>query len=294
MDMDLNAAIEFMTTHARLLERRRLRLLLGDGTPEDVLAALDAYRNPDGGYGWALEPDLRSATSQPAAAMHALEVLAEIRDVTSRRPVELCDWLAGHTLADGGVPLALPYPDTVGSAPFWTDADPTVSSLQMTAQLAAQAHRLARRRADVADHPWLAGATTYCLDAIDRIDEAPHAVELLFVVRFLDAVAYHAPAARPLLEKVARFVNHDGPTPVAGGAADEVLHLLEFSPYADAPSRGLFAAGAVAADLERLAGRQQPDGGWTVSFTSYSPAAALDWRGYATVQAVTVLRGGGL
>ena len=80
MEMDLNAAISFVATHGRVLDRRRLRLLLGDGSPDDVLAALDAYRNPDGGYGWALEPDHRSATSQPVAAMHALEVLADIRD----------------------------------------------------------------------------------------------------------------------------------------------------------------------------------------------------------------------
>jgi hypothetical protein len=289
--MDLDAAVSFMATHARVLERRRLHLLLGGGSPDDVLAALDAYRNRDGGYGWALEPDLRSATSQPVAAMHALEVLAEIRDTTSRRPVELCDWLAGHTLPDGGVPLGLPYSDTAGSAPLWAEADATVSSLQMTAQLAAQAHRLARHSADVAGHPWLATATSHCLDAIDRIVEAPHAVELLFVLRFLDAVADHVPRARPLVDRLTRYVASDGPTPVAGGAQDEVLYLLDFAPYADAPLRAAFPEHALAADLDRLAGQQQPDGGWTVSFQTYSAAAALEWRGYATVQAVAVLRG---
>jgi hypothetical protein len=156
MAMNLAAAVSFATTHARVLERRLLHLLLGKGSPGEVLAALDAYRNPDGGYGWALEPDLRSATSQPVAAMHALEVLADIRDTGSRRPVELCDWLAGRTLPDGGLPLALPYADTAGSAPLWATADATVSTLQMTAQTAAQAHRLARHRVDVAGHPWLA------------------------------------------------------------------------------------------------------------------------------------------
>ena len=38
---------------------------------------------------------------------------------------------------------------------------------------------------------------------------------------------------------------------------------------------------------------QQDDGGWVVDFTAYSPAAALDWRGYATVGALTVLRANG-
>jgi hypothetical protein len=74
MSIDLPAATSFVTTHARILDRRRLRLLLGDGDPEGVLAALDAYRNLDGGFGWGLEPDLRSAESQPAAGLHAFEV----------------------------------------------------------------------------------------------------------------------------------------------------------------------------------------------------------------------------
>ncbi len=290
MDMDLNAAISFVATHARTLEWRRLHHLLGDASPADVLAALDAYRNPDGGYGWGLEPDLRSVTSQPVAAMHALEVLADIRDPKNQRAPQLCDWLADHTLADGGVPFSLPYPDTAGSAPHWTGADTTVSSLQMTAQLAAQAHRLARHRTDVAGHPWLATATSYCLNAIEQIVEEPQAHELMFVMHFLDAVAPGTPQARPLLDRVARFVRMDGPTPVAGGAENEVLYPLDFTPHAGTPSRALFDKDAVANDLNRLASQQQSDGGWAITFRPPSPAAALEWRGYATVQAVAVLR----
>jgi hypothetical protein len=291
MEMDLNAAISFVATHGRVLDRRRLRLLLGAGSPDDVLAALDAYRNPDGGYGWALEPDQRSATSQPVAAMHALEVLADIRDTKSRRPVELCEWLSGHTLPDGGVPFGLPCSDTAGSAPHWVDADATVSSLQMTAQLAAQAHRLARHRADIGAHPWLATATAYCLERIDQIVDTPHAYELMFAMRFLDAVTGHDPRARALIDRLIPYVVSDGPTPVTGGAEGEVLHVLDFTPHADAPSRMSFTKDAIAADLVRLAGQQQPDGGWTVDYTVYCPAAALEWRGYATIQAIATLRG---
>ena len=38
-------------------------------------------------------------------------------------------------------------------------------------------------------------------------------------------------------------------------------------------------------------GNSRPDdGGWRVDFGSFSPAAELEWRGYATVQAVSILR----
>jgi hypothetical protein len=35
---------------------------------------------------------------------------------------------------------------------------------------------------------------------------------------------------------------------------------------------------------------EREDGRWSVDFQSYSPAAALEWRGYATVRALSVLR----
>lgn len=291
MAIDLHAAAAFMTTHGRLVDRRRLPLLLGTTGPESVLAALDAHRNPDGGYGWGLEPDLRSPGSQPAAAMHALEVLAEAgAEAGTWRAVALCDWLERHMLADGGLPFALPVEDPVGCAPFWAHADSTTSSLMMTAQVAANAHLVARDDPAVGGHPWLARATAYCVAAIRGIDHASHAYELLFALRFLDAVAGRVPDAEGLLDQVGRYVPADGSLRVEGGADDETLHPLDIAPHPDRPVRRLFAGDVIATDLERLAGLQQPDGGWTVDFASYSPAAALEWRGYATVRAVDVLR----
>src|SRR5690606_4419194 len=114
-------------------------------------------RNPDGGYGWGIEPDLRSPESQPVGAMHALEVLAEVAaaGLTTPDAAALCDWLELHTLADGGLPLALPVTDPAGCAGLWVGAGHGASSLQMTAQVAANAQLLARHDATVAGHRWL-------------------------------------------------------------------------------------------------------------------------------------------
>src|SRR5919109_451474 len=190
---DLDAARRFMAGHARLLDRRRFELLFDGRDPEPVLDALRAYRNADGGYGHGLEPDLRAPESQPAAAFHAFEVLAEVATKTPEA-AQLCDWLDRNALLDGGLPLAVAVADDTACAPFWANADPEAFSLQITSLVATHAHRVAE---------------------------------------------------------------HDG---------------------------------AVARDLERLAGEQADDGGWSVDFQSYSPAAALEWRGYATVRALTVLR----
>jgi hypothetical protein len=292
--IDLSAARDFMATHARPLDRHRFRLMLGEGSSQAALAALEAYGNADGGYGWGLEPDLRSRSSQPGAALHAFEVFAEIEPATSPRASALCGWLESASLADGGLPFALPVSDPAGTATWWVQADPRTSSLQITAIVTAVALEVARHDPAVAAHPWLAAATRYCLDAIAAMTDAPHALVLAFALRFLDAVHDSEPAAAALVEKLGVHVPASGVIPVEGGTANEVIRPLDIAPVPGRPVRALFTTEAVTADLHRLAATQQDDGGWRVEYAQFSPAGALDWRGHATVSAVTVLRANGL
>ncbi|NUP80184.1 MAG: hypothetical protein HOV96_21830 [Nonomuraea sp.] len=294
MNVNLSAVAGFMATHARVLDRHRFHLLMGESGQAAALAALDAYRNPDGGYGWGLEPDLRSPESQPGAALHAFEVFAEIAPETAPQAVALCDWLESVTLPDGGLPFALPVTLAEGTAPWWAGGDATTSSLQITAISAAAAHRVAAHDPAVAAHPWLERATRYCLDAIQGMEERPHAYVLSFAVLFLDAVHETQPRAADLLKRLAAFIPDDGQVRVEGGTEDERLRPLDFAPHPGRPVRELFAPGVIAADLERLAGLQQDDGGWIVDYAPVSPAGVLDWRGAATVRAIEVLRANGV
>ena len=293
MSVDFAAAAGFMAAHGRVLDRRRLGLLLGENEPDAVLAAVDGYRNRDGGYGWGLEADLRAPESQPGGALHAFEVFEDVAPATTPRAVELCDWLESVTLADGGLPFALPVADPTGCAPFWADADPGVSSLQSTAFTAGVALRVAAHDPAVAAHPWLARATRYCFDAIDALDAAPHPIALSFAVRFLDAACERYAAAPPLLERLGRFVPDTGLVPVPGGSEGETMRALDFAPLPGSPASALLRDGVIEDELDRLAGQQEQDGGWTVDFASYSPAATLEWRGYATVHAVLTLQRAG-
>jgi hypothetical protein len=290
---ELTAARSFMAGQARLLDRRRFTLLFDGADPEPVLTALRAYRNRDGGYGHGLEPDLRARESQPAAAFHAFEVLADVAPVTTPDAVELCDWLDAVSLSNGGLPFALPIEDPSACAPFWANADPEAFSLQITTIVAAHAHRVATHDLAVAAHPWLARATTCCLEAIDALEAAPQPYELAFAVRFLDAAQESDALAPALLARLGEYVPEDGRLRVVGGLPDETLRPLDLAPEPDRPARSIFDEATIAADLERLAAEQHEDGGWSVDFQSYSPAAALEWRGYATVRALSVLGNNG-
>src|SRR5215510_9689645 len=105
-DVDVAAARRFLAAHARTLDRRRAEVLLDGEAGEGALGALEAYRNPDGGYGWGLEPDLRAPESQPGGALHAFEVFGEVTAPDGGRARELCDWLATITRPDGGMAFA--------------------------------------------------------------------------------------------------------------------------------------------------------------------------------------------
>jgi len=278
----------FMVTHARLLDRRRAELALGHGDVDATLAALAAYRNPDGGFG-AIEPDLRAPSSQPVGALHAFEVFEEIAPATSPMAAGLCDWLGGVSLPDGALPFALAGADYPGSAPFWAAADPTEPSLHITACVAGIAHRVARHDPAVAAHPWLRDATRYCLGAIAEMNGIRHALEYLFSLKLLDEL----PEARSELERLGSFLPPSGIVPVPGGLEDEAVRPIDFAPMPDRPVRALFDPREIEAELDRLAAEQADDGGWRVDWTGYSPAAQLEWRGWATVRAIRILTANG-
>jgi len=291
--IDFQKASQFMRTHARLLDRRRFELLFDDGSAEAALPALFAYRNPDGGFGYGLEPDLRSATSQPGGALHAFEVLADVAPETSEMAVQLCDWADSVSFEDGSLPFAFAMEDGAGSAPFWANADESEPSLWMTSAVCGPANRVADHDPAVAEHPWLAKATDYCLTQTAALDERPFAIAFRFILQFLDASHDRSPVSAEQLARLGTKLPQSGTLPVPGGSEGEELSPLELSPIPSRPLRALFSPEAIAADLDRIERGQQEDGGWKVDFASYSPQATLEWRGYMTVWALTVLRANG-
>jgi hypothetical protein len=286
--VDLDRSLDFVASHARLLDRRRMELAIGGGDPEATLTVLAGYRNPDGGFGWALEPDSRAPASQPVAALHAFEVFEEVAPLTSPLAVGLLDWLDAIALPGGAVPFALPGGASAGSAPMWQSADTTSPSLHMTAVVLSIAHRVARHDPAVAAHPWLRRATDWATREIAALDEPRHAIELRFVLQLLDALD-----ARDELDRLWTHVPANGTLHVTGGRPGEAMRPLDFSPEPDRPIRRLLDPRTIEADLDRLEGEQQDDGGWDVDWTHWSPAGGLEWRGWATVRAIRILRANG-
>lgn len=288
MMLDLDPIRDFMASNARLLDRRRMELAVGDGDPEATLAALSGYRNSDGGFGRGLEPDARAPASQPVAALHAFEVFEEVAPVTSPLAVSLLDWLDAVAFEAGAIPFARPGGASAGSAPMWATSDTGSPSLHMTCVVLSIAHRVARHDPEVAAHPWLRRATGWAMAEIAAIEGATHAIAFRYVLQLLDSLE-----ARDELARLGAHLPADGILPVTGGKPDEAMRPLDFAPEPGRPIRELFDPATIETDLDRLAAEQHDDGGWDVDWAHWSPAGGLDWRGWATVRAVRILRANG-
>src|SRR3954453_21497343 len=179
--IDLDAAPRFIGTNARLVERHRFAHLFQNGPPERVAEALRPYQNSDGGFGNALEPDLRTPTRQPIAVNSALEDPDEAGAFDDPMVARACDWLLTIQLPDGGMPFVLPSAAPHPRAPWWQTGDAPTHSITVTGLIASHLHR------NGYEHPWLGGATEFCWRSVetDKL-ESPYAARA--VVAFLDAV----------------------------------------------------------------------------------------------------------
>jgi hypothetical protein len=278
----LDAAAGFVWRTARLLDRHRFAHLFLDGDRAPVLAALAAYQNPDGGFGNALEPDLRGPASQPEPVEVAFGVLDEVDAMDHPMVAAACDWLVTATTPDGGVPFVLFSAAEHPRAPWWeTQPDPP-ANLVPTAAIAGLLHK--HRVA----HPWLEGATDYSWRTIDAMaGTSPY--EVRAVLPFLD----HVPdrdRAEAAFSRVGALTLDQGLVALDPAATGEVHTPLDYAPTPDTMARRLFDDDVIAAHLDHLVASQQPDGGWNVNFPAWTEAAGLEWRAWATVHNLTVLR----
>jgi hypothetical protein len=276
--VNVSSAERFMFATARLLDRHRLAVLLHGAPVAAVLAALRAYRNPDGGFGHALEPDVRSPESEPTAALHAMEVLSEIGALQDPMVADSAAWVATIADPDGGVPFVLPTAAAHPHAPWMVPSD---GGSHLTFAIAAALSRAG------SGEPWLTRATAWCWAKLDRPDELS-AYTVKFALNFLDAVPDHA-RATAAVERLRSRIDADGSMPVEGGTEEERLSPLTLSQRPDGRSRALFSTDQIDADLDRLEHQQQDDGGWTFDWLAWSPAQAAEWRGAVTLRALTTL-----
>ncbi|MEU4040400.1 hypothetical protein ACK389_13540 [Streptomyces antibioticus] len=286
-------AEHFVWLTARVLEQRLFAYHFLRGGADPVETALDAHLNDDGGYGHALEPDLRGPVSQPLHTAHALRVLDSIGRCGGQRVERVCRYLTSVSTVDGALPAVLPAQRGYPVAPFVPIVDDPPSELLATGPVVGLLHR------NEVWHAWLFRATEFCWRAVDSLERS-HPYEVEAAVAFLDAVP-DRPRAEAAADRLGRLVREHrlaaldpdrlDAFPVAPGYAPGEHHFPhDFARTPHSLARAWFTDDEMARSLDFLAGEQQEDGGWPVRWRHWAPAPALEARSMVTIEALRTLR----
>ncbi|MFF3500080.1 hypothetical protein [Streptomyces sp. NPDC003247] len=286
-------AEHFVWLTARVLEQRLFAHHFLHGGADPAETALDAYRNDDGGYGHALEPDLRGPVSQPLHVVRALRVLDSLGRCAGRRVEQVCRYLTSVSNPDGALPAIRPSQRGYPTAPFVPIVDAPPSELLATGPAVGVLH------GNEVWHAWLFRATDFCWQAVDSL-ETSHPYEIQAAVAFLDS-APDRPRAEAAADRLGRLVRahrlavldpdrRDTP-PVPPGYAPGEHHFPH--DYARTPgslARAWFTDDEMERSLDFLAADQQQDGGWPIRWRRWAPGTDLESRPVATIEALRTLR----
>ncbi len=288
----------FIDQHARPLERCIAAAYFGQGSQKAIFDALAKFQNPDGGFGNALEPDLRLPDSSVLATTVALQTLRAF------------DASADHVLVRGAMhyllqtfnPAAMTWPfippnvDDAPHAPWWTYSENIAESwndflVNPRVEIIGYLHDYGPRGLPA----WVRDSLTQA--AVNYIEEAPDKIQmfdLLCYNRLIQSKALPEPTRQVLIEKLTPLVDKlvvKDPGEWEGYS----LAPLELVDAPDAPFADLLAE-SVAQHLDFEIAHQQDNGSWQPKWTwggmypETWPQAKEEWAGVLTVKTLNILK----
>ena len=293
-------ARHFLRTEARAVDRARFEHRFEGAPPEKVTEELAAYQNTDGGFGHALEPDVRTPSSSALATGIGLGILKEL------------DCPAADPMVDRAVAFLLQTfdPEKQGwrviprdandhpHAPWWHDED---GSLARTfdgfvviprAQLVALLHHYA----ELVPRDWLETVAESTVSAVNTLEEEAFAGggdTLRYALELAETGALPRHAQDRLVGRLREVT-----LAIVSREPDQWDEYCA-TPLKIAPSPDVIVADLIWDDLQRHLDyqieHQTPAGTWEPSWTwggLYPEAweqAKTEWRGHLTLETLASL-----
>ena len=281
----------WMYRNARPLDLARWRFHFEDGSKEDVLAALAAHQNEDGGFGHGLEPDTFNPNSSPLQTQFACEVLYELGEIDPSHPIitGIIRYLdSGVDYKDGKWADSIPTHNDHPHAPWWhynlENPDKVYNPINPTAHLAgfmikysrpsSTAHKAREIVADVASY-----------QPEHRYSE--HHLHCVLRMYQLCVSCGQAEICAPIDESMLRELALQDLAIVNDYLVVAGLNLRLID-YADDTTIQQYA--------DYIIPKPRPDGTWNIAWSWDDPAWAVAeswWRGYSAVDTCVFLRRAG-
>lgn len=287
----LERAKSFLYKNGRLLDRRRYEFFFEEGSKEAVIDALSIYQNRDGGFGNALEPDIRCPDSQPVPTEMALTIMDEIDHYNSDLLRGIIRYLRKVTLCEGGIPFVFRNASEYPHAPWWETEQDDRPSINPTGRIIGLLCKQ-NVRTEFYQEEWFLKNVAYIWsyfeqekpigyhDGIQWIGFLQHTFEQERTVAYW-----------PVIDEWLRI---PGTIERDQEASGYVHKVLDWAPVRDSYANKFISNVDLQKHLQALVDQQQEDGGWPISWPPVSPGVEAEWRGWVTVERLKTLKSYGI
>ena len=290
-----DASRRFLETKARDLEIARFHYSFDGESSESVLIALEKYQNDDGGFGNALEPDLRAKESSALATSIALKILRSAHIPSDKPMVTRVITYLLNTLdkETGGWRIIPPSAEDSPHAPWWNqdgrEARFNTFSLNPTAEILGYLYDYRERVPDAVIKFILNHVTNY-LFTLDEIEMH----DLLCCLQLL--------RTETLPEDVHNQVRRKLTGLIEGAVVCDPLqwagYCLRPLQVVESPSSPFMVGleDAIATNLDYEISSQNEEGSWTPTWTwgdmfpNVWRKARQEWSGVITLDKLLVLQ----
>jgi len=293
-------ACDFIKSKARPLERALFAFHFEGGATDDVVNSLSAFQNEDGGFGQALEPDLRTPSSSAIATGDSLCILKKI-SCPGDQPIVLNAVEYILSTFDSRQKIWRVAPQDTNDfphAPWWHDEGGSLNSTFKGYRIIPRAKIVGalHHYGDLVPEEWLATVTEQTVADIETItpfgsgggDDLVYALSLAeedaLAEEFRTRVVTRLRAVFP--EVVNQNPNEWGTYCISPLKVVASPH----SPVAD------LIWDAIHEHLDYQIDHQTPDGAWDPvwSWGDFYPqhwqGAKVEWQGHLTLETLTTLR----
>ncbi|OXM16299.1 prenyltransferase/squalene oxidase repeat-containing protein [Paenibacillus herberti] len=287
----LNRAKPFIYNNARLLDRRKYEFYFEGGSKERVIEALRAYQNPDGGFGNALEPDIRCPNSQPVPIEMALMVMDQMDDFDPRMIDGVIRYLKEITLPDGGFPFVFRSASEYPHAPWWAAQQDDQPSINPTGRILGLLYKQ-KTRTDIFQEGWFLKNVAYVWSVVENTQ--PHGYhDAVHWISFLQHTPEQERAGKIWLI-FDEWVNRSRIIERNPKAEGYVHKVLDWAPTRDSYMSKFMTDADFAEHVQVLIRDQQEDGGWSINWPAVSSGGEAEWRGSITIDRLLTLRSFGM
>jgi hypothetical protein len=281
------------------VDRARFAFHFEHGPPSAVVQALAAFQNEDGGFGHALEPDLRTPASSAIATATGLAILREVgRAAAQPLLADIVRYLLDTYDHQRQVwPIVPPAVENAPHAPWWAyaESETTFDAFRINPRAALLGHlyHLVAGQEAVAGLLVAAGESLWRhVDGVSAQELGMH--DLLALLELAAADNVPETLRQPLVDKLRRAAGQAVETDPAGWA-EYTLRPLQVAPTPDSLLAPAVDRAAVDANLDYLIDGQTDDGSWDLAWSwgfvdeAAWARAERDWKGFHAVDLLRTL-----